>query len=333
MIRKVLPWLLAVMLLFAGCAAMPETNKGSTAPPGYDYDVPRYDEGAAENGKDIGGSSGLSIGVTNPEQKIIYTVTYQMETKDFAAATEQLKSITAELGGYIENSEISSLERYGYALRTGTFTLRIPTDKLNGFFAVAGDIGHIVQEKLESTDVTLQFVDTQARLKALETQEERILAILKDATELKYVLEIERELANIRSEIESLTSTLNRLSSLVTYSTVHVNLREVASFSEMQPVPKSFGERLSAEFQRSLQRLYAGLQEVGIWFFGNILEIVFWVGIIVLAAWILSRIVRKARKRAREKAIQRYEAALYSSMTEGTQNQANDNQKDGPKSE
>ncbi|HHX71771.1 MAG TPA: DUF4349 domain-containing protein [Clostridiales bacterium] len=323
--KRILPWILAILLLLVGCAADKENAKAPDGSPPVYQDSPgnsaEYGESHSGN---AGGQSGLSIGATNPEQKIIYTVRYQMETTEFAAASDRLKGLTSELGGYIESSDISTSGRLGYVLRTGHYALRIPTENLNDFFAKVGDIGHIVQEKLESTDVTLQFVDTTARLNALKAQETRILEILKDATDLQYVLDIERELSNIRSEIESLTSRLNKLSSLVEYSTVNVSLREVGTLSDVKPVPKSFSERLAAEFKQSVQRLWGGLQDVGIWFFGNIIEILFWVGLIAVMVWFLFMLVRKSRKRAKEEALKRYEAALYSESAKENKDEQKD---------
>ncbi|MBR5519478.1 MAG: DUF4349 domain-containing protein, partial [Clostridia bacterium] len=236
----------------------------------------------------------------DPSQKMIYTANYQIQTLAFDDSVEALNALTAELGGYVENSRVSgSASGNYYETRRASYTLRIPAANLQLFLDRVGSVGTVVSESLTGRDVTLEYVDTESRLNALRAQEARIIELLADATDLQYVLEIERELSDIRYQIESYTSQLKQLDSRISYSTVEISLQEVYKVVEPKPEPQSFGDKLAETFRSSVTRIWEGMQAFAIWFLGNIVELALWVvglgACVWLAVWGIKRIVRKHR--------------------------------------
>ena len=102
-------------------------------------------------------------------------------------------------------------------------------------------------------DITSEYFDTEARLKSLEIQEDRLLKILAKAEKLQDIIELERELSKVRYEIENYTGTLKKWDNLVDYSIVHISIKEVEQLKS--EIGIGFGERVSKGFMKSLQDL------------------------------------------------------------------------------
>ena len=71
-----------------------------------------------------------------------------------------------------------------------------------------------------------EFLDLEARLRTLRQAEERLIAMLKRSGKLADLLEIERELATRREQIEKSQGRLRYLKDRVSFSTIQVSLYE-----------------------------------------------------------------------------------------------------------
>ncbi|MBQ1223627.1 MAG: DUF4349 domain-containing protein [Oscillospiraceae bacterium] len=241
--------------------------------------------------------SSLQLGKPDPTRKLIYYVNYTLETKTFDDSVAKLLALTDTLGGYTESSETrggNGSERYS------TYVLRIPAEKLQDFISSVGTIGSIQHESLSSEDVTLEYVDVEAQLTTLRAKETRLTELLEQAETLEDVLKIEDSLNSVRYEIESATSQLNTMASLVNYSTVTINLHEVIEYTPIVKAPLTFGEKLSLEFSRSIERVWDGFQNFTIWFLGNIVEIVLVLtliaAVVLVNILIVKLIIRRTRR-------------------------------------
>lgn len=301
-------FLLLFALILSGCHADSSSVRLNGSASGEKSDAYLSEEVGSGEWKTEGsagdfGDSSLSIGAVDPSRKMIYQVSYRIQTLDFDASLSAIDALAVEFGGYTESSEIfgRSIQSSRSQLRSATLVLRIPADQLNSFFGRVSSIGTITGESLSSQDVTLQYVDIDARLKTLQQQEERILALLAEATDLQAVLEIEQTLSDVRYQIESYTSQMKQLDSQIAYSTVSISLSEVAVLTEPKDEPQTFGERLAETFRSSTLRLRDGFRAFAIWFLGNILEILLWlllIALVALAVLLLRR--RRIRRRLRQ---------------------------------
>jgi len=182
-------------------------------------------------------------------RKIIKNVSLSLETLEFDKAVESIKADAVAQGGYIESSYISGSsinDGYGYNQRYASFTIRVPANILSNYVDSLSKNYNMLSINESSSDITDQYYDTESRLNSLVTQEERLLSMLEGATELQYMLEIERNLADVRYQIENYYSTLTRYDNQVSMSTVSINLQEVVKYQEIIEPPKTFGERFSS---------------------------------------------------------------------------------------
>jgi hypothetical protein len=203
-----------------------------------------------------GASQTQAVSAVSPDSKIIKNGTMEMETKDFTSTVGSIMNKASECGGYVESSNITgtSINNQGtFQNRTANLKLRIPQKYFIQFVADAGKIGNVIRSSTSSENVTYQYYDTEAHIKALTTEEDRLLELLKKTGELKDILELEKELANVRYQIESLTSTLKKLDNLVDYSTVEVIINEVQKIQPSKKVPITLWDRISESFTESLK--------------------------------------------------------------------------------
>jgi len=104
-------------------------------------------------------------------------------------------------------------------------TLRIPNQYFDAFINdLSKGVSYFDRKEISAQDVSEEFVDLQARLKAKQTLEKRYLELLSKANKVSEILEIEKELANIREEIEAKQGRLQYLQSRVAMSTITIEM-------------------------------------------------------------------------------------------------------------
>ncbi len=190
----------------------------------------------------------VEVGEVNFDEKIIYTSDITIETENFMDSINAIEEKVAEVKGYIQNSSIHGRgfdegdPRYGYYL------IRVPKESFDYVKKTAENWGSVINKSTNSSDVSEQYFDTESRIETLEIQQERLLALLEKADKMEDILTIERELQNVRYQLESYTSSIRRLDSQIEYSTISVNVYEV---KDVTVVPIGFGEELVDQIKSS----------------------------------------------------------------------------------
>lgn len=233
--------------------------------------------------------------VKNTAQKLIKTVNMEMETKEFDKLLPAITDKVTELGGYVENSEISGNSYRGGGRRYAWLSLRIPADKLDGFITIASEMGNVTYKNESVEDITLQYVDVQSHKEALMTEQERLLTLLKKAENMEDIIQIETRLSEIRYELQSYESRLRTMDNRVTYSTVSVSISEVERITEVQE--KTFWEEITYRLSDNLYDIGQGIRNFAIRFISSLPYLVIWAVVIVVAVLILKKPVRKYWKK------------------------------------
>ena len=192
-----------------------------------------------------------------PERKIIKSSQLSLETAKFNDVINSLEDMVKSYGGYIASSSIDAegIDNNYQCLRFASYKINVPSDKLDDFLDESSKLATVRNKSTSAEDITAQYYDNESRLKSLQIQEERYLEILKTATEVKDIIEIENALTDVRYEIENLTTCLNKISNLVDMATVNINIQEVSQETVAQSVPKTLGEKISSSFVNSLKKI------------------------------------------------------------------------------
>ena len=232
-------------------------------------------------------------------RKWIVTVKMEAETDDLDVLLAQLEGKIAALSGYVEDQQIYNGSAYsGRRYRYANLTVRVPADQVEAFTEHMSGISNIISKNKTMDDVTLQYVATESRMKALKAEEERLLELMAQAENMSDLLQIEARLTDVRYELESVTSQLRVYDNLVDYATIHLNLTEVQEYTPVEE--ETLWQRISGGFVESLKNLGNFFVELFVALIVGLPYLVF-IGAIVVVVVILCR--RSAKKR-KQKSLQ-----------------------------
>lgn len=289
---RLLASLLMISLLAAGCGSSDKFMATESAMATEDYAVEEekaFDETPAESGAV---NADIST-VAGSNRKLIRTVDLQIQTKEFDTVLTSVQERVQELGGYVEQSSIdsgstyySSYNRYSY------LTVRIPSDKLDGFLENVKETANVTNISESTEDITLRYVDAESRKIALETEQSRLLTLLEKAETVEDIITIESRLSEVRYQLESYTSQLRTFDNQVDYSTVHINIHEVDRETKVEP--KGFWDEVKEEFGDSLYGIGNGIRGFGIWFLGSSPYLIIWAIVIAGVVYVV-KFFRKKR--------------------------------------
>ena len=298
---RLLTALLAASML-AGCGGSSKYSYDSAAPEmavteesaAEDYFYDTADK--VETGSTTAGinSSGEVSNTAQVNRKLIRTFDIQIQTKEFEEVISGIQSKVQELGGYIEQSSLDSGSAYySHYNRYSYMTVRIPSDKLDGFVQNVKDTANVTNISESTDDITLKYVDVESRKIALETERDRLLELLEKAETVEDIITIEGRLSEVRYQLESYASTLRTYDNQVDYSTVHIDISEVARETKVEP--KTFWEEVTEAFGDSIYDMGRGFRNFAIWFLGSSPFILLW-GAVIAGVVLVVRFVGKKRK-------------------------------------
>lgn len=278
-LSRLAAFLLAAALL-TGCGA-----GGSTA----NSSANLYEESMSSAAMAGGAESALLPGDASTGEsarKLVYTADLELESTDFDSARDALQTAVEANGAWLEYSQMNGSaedqDRYLY------YTVRVPVDNYSAFLDQAGQSGSVLSLNESAEDVTANYVDVEARIDSLEAQRDRLNELAAQAGTTADLLEIESQLSDVQYQLESYTRQLRALDGQITYSTVDVTLREVATLT---PTGVTFPEKLGDAFSGGWASFVAFLQ-------GLILTLVYLWPLLLLAA-VVVLVVRSLTRRHR----------------------------------
>ena len=201
-------------------------------------------------------------GVT--ERKLIRKIYLSTETEDMDPLLAAIDSKVSALGGYMESREVYTGSRCASydSRRHADLVIRIPKDKLDEFVAHVGKESNITSSNETSDDVTLTYVAVQSRMTALQKEEARLLELIDKAANLSELLELEKRLTEVRTDLENVTSQLLLYDNLVDFGTIEISISEVQKLTPVQE--PGFFNRIGSGFMESLRNLWTFLKELAI---------------------------------------------------------------------
>ncbi|MGN1015692.1 MAG: DUF4349 domain-containing protein [Faecousia sp.] len=292
--KKWISLLICVVLvlgLLSGCGA-----KSSRTEMSYDMAMAETWAAAespmAANGSASLPDSGASTTSVPQNRKWIITVDMDAETEDLDSLLESIASQIEALGGYVEDQRITNGSRYSTSrYRSASMTVRIPAEDVDSFTQEVAGVCNVVRSSKSLEDVTRTYVATESRMKALQTEEARLLELMEQAETMADLLEIEARLTDVRYELESVTSQLRTYDNLVDYATIYLGIDEVKEYTPVEE--ETLWQRISGGFVRSLKGLGETLLDVAVWLIVNLPYLVVFAGIV----WVVIVIIRRIRRK------------------------------------
>jgi len=160
----------------------------------------------------------------NQTKKVIKSGNISFQSENIKKDYDRIKVLLSTYDSYIDNENETNT---GYQIRFD-ISIRVASESYDNLFNKLGRLSTKVDFKSSNIeDVTERYYDLKTRIKNKKSLEEKYLLLLKKASSIKDVLEIERSLNEIRNEIETAEGSYRYLSKQVSYSTIQVNFYEV----------------------------------------------------------------------------------------------------------
>jgi len=247
---------------------------------------------AAPDGSAAGGQTDLAA--TLDASLIVKTGQLTLEVASLDSAVSQAQSKIAGIGGYVASSTRSGSEGNASATVTYRFPVAHWDDALSDLRKLASKV---VSEQTDSSDVTSQAIDLDARLANLKTTESALQAIMAKASAIPDVLAVEQQLSSTQGEIEQLTAQRNHLGDQAAMSTVSVTFMLP---SETVTTQTAQGWQLGGQVDQAvaqLVRIGQGLVTIAVWVVIVGLPVVFALLVLFLAWRLTRRLLGRGRPR------------------------------------
>ena len=259
---------------FAAEEPVAEAKSSYSAKADYDYDDYGYEEEmVTEEAYDAGSGSQAQVNEDEVKESaessgnkrmLIKTVHMEVESEDIDTMVRNVEKRVDELGGYVENMSVNNQKYSNSETKTADITARVPVEKLDQFVNEVEGQSNVLSRSSNAEDVTLRYVDMQARMDSLQTEYDRISELLKEADSLDNIIELENRLTDIRYEMQSYGAQMKAMKNQATYSTIYLNVKQVIEYTPVVVQEKTRLERMSDGFIQNCKRVWNGLLDFGV---------------------------------------------------------------------
>lgn len=225
----------------------------------------------------------------------IETVNY-IEDKQLIEGTiksnnAKLMSLNESRGtDYIPYNTLESNKSYYNA----NYTVKIDSDKLEGFVEELAKVGHVLNKNLGSEDVTETVTDLDSRIETLDARIAKLTELLDRAETMEDVITLEERIDDAIASKEDLLGEQGDIQNKINESTVYIYLNEVAILQDGYTQNESFTGRIADAFTKSWGRFKVLSQEIIVSLVLNLPIILIALAFVALVGF-LSRVLRKRK--------------------------------------
>jgi hypothetical protein len=155
------------------------------------------------------------------ERKLIKDGRIDFQTKDVEVTEKTVRAIAKQCGAWISDDHCSRTDsKLEYNL-----TIRVPSDKyesLTNLILKEADVMKLDSKSTSIEDVTEEYIDVKTRLEIKKDSEKKLTELLGKAKNMAEVLEVQKQLSELRENIESVEGRMKFLADQVSYSTLRV---------------------------------------------------------------------------------------------------------------
>lgn len=212
------PIIILSTVLLGGCATAGSSVDPAPAPGMAGPDRPVSDESGAD-------SAGGGVVVGESPRQVIVTGYLTMTVDRPMEAAADVARIVEQAGGRIDARTETAPK--GKDKGSAQLTVRIPTEQLTPTLELLKRLGEVERVDQTEDDVSAEAKDLDARITALRTSVDRLIALMADADSTADLISIEAALSERQSNLESLEAQKRSLDDQVEMSTFTVYLGSV----------------------------------------------------------------------------------------------------------
>jgi hypothetical protein len=185
-----------------------------------------------------------------------------VEVDSLEPAVAALRLSAQQLGGYVANATVTSGREQH---RGATLEVKVPAARFDDLISGLHPLGRVENVNVTAEDVGEEFVDVTARIANAKRLEERLIDLLATRTgKLQDVLNVERELARVREEVERHEGRLRYLKSRTALSTLSVALHEPLPITGNPSAGEVVLEALRQAWRNLLAVVAGGIASLGV---------------------------------------------------------------------
>jgi hypothetical protein len=186
----------------------------------------------------------------NWDKKIIKTANLNLEVKDYRAFNSLVHQTVKQFGGYVSQEE--QIES-AYKIEN-TVAIKVPVDQFEDAMSTLGEHGEkIIEKKITSEDVTTEMVDTKSRIEAKKEVRLRYLDLLKQAKNMKEILEVQNEVNEIQEQLESAAGRVEYLNHSSAFSTINLTFYQVIDAGAVVEQEPTYLHKVTESFSEGLK--------------------------------------------------------------------------------
>lgn len=284
--RHFLTLILIIVIIFLGSRSFPGTKTRSSivSPNIGSYDavtsLPMSGGGVASN---YMYQEAAPVDSTN--RMVIQDSSLSLVVKDVPQSIAEIETKVKEYGGYLVDSALNIPD----TAASGNIIVRVPEDKRSEAMVAFKNIAvKVVSESVHGTDVTDEFVDLESRLEILNQTKVKYQEILSRAVAVNDLLNVQRELINLQSQIDSLKGQQKyyqqsaKLSRIIVYLSTDELALPYAPTDEWRPM---------VIFKTAVRSMLTTLRSIG--------SLIIWVLVyspLIILAYLGYRLIRRRRQ-------------------------------------
>lgn len=222
-------FLLAVMFGQLGCSSSQSRLGTQTATPETTADkkVSEHEESTVRPVSLTAADSAETVAAA-ADRKIIKNADLILEVSSPNDVQGAISSIAALNGGFVVTSETKQIENADPAKRRLEVKLiaRVAATHFDSAVTSIEKLAtSVIHRSISGNDVTEEFIDLEARIRTQKALELQFIQIMKQAGRISDAMEVQRQIADVRTEIEKLEGRKRFLDNRASLSTITVELR------------------------------------------------------------------------------------------------------------
>lgn len=189
----------------------------------------------APNGGDSAASAGGEAGTALPEnfdRRIIKSADLGLQAENVRGSAERVQGVASRYGGSVLNSSVDERGKDIYAKLVVSVPAQDFDDALEDLRSLPGKV---TKDSISGQDVTEEFVDLESRERNLLAAEESLLELYERAESVEDTLIVERELANVRGQIEQVQGRMKFLESRTEFSRISIDIATIPAPNKPEP--------------------------------------------------------------------------------------------------
>ena len=228
-------------------------------------------------------------------QKIVYTGNLSIQTLEYDKSAASIRKKIRDAGGFSESESESDRDYNWYRYSAGSsstrslsITARIPSEKFESFMdSLSGD-GKVMNRSMNAENISQVYANKETYKKALEKEQERLLAMMDKAETIEDMIAVESRLSDVERQLNAYKTDLSAMDKDVQYSTIYIDLQEVKRYSDETPTT-TFPEKVKYAFEDAISTFRDFCE-------GIILFVVRSFPFLILLGIVIALMIRQARK-------------------------------------